>query len=89
MSRHSLLKDSDEPQAVAAVKLALDRRMDVNAPNETGETALHAAARMNYPKVAALLLESGARPDTKNKKGESPLDVAGSDTVKQVLLKRN
>lgn len=83
--RMAILKESDEGLAITAVQLAIDRGADVNASNEFGETALHAAARMNYPKVAMLLLEGGARAAARNKKGETPLKVAVGDAVKDVL----
>src|SRR5207248_1498537 len=73
--RIAILKESDEAQALAAATLAIERRADVNAANQAGETALHAAARMNYAKIAALLLDTGARVDARNKKGETPLQL--------------
>jgi uncharacterized protein len=83
--RIAVLKETDEPRALEAVKLALDRGADVNAANQTGETALHAAARMNYPRVAALLMERGAHATTRNKKGETPVMLAGGEAVKDAL----
>ena len=83
--RMAILKESDEPLALAAVTLAIDRGADVNAANQNGDTALHAAARMNYPRVAAILIERGARAGVRNKKKETPSDVASGDAVKDVL----
>jgi ankyrin repeat protein len=59
--RIAVLKGTDEPLALEAVRLAIERGADVNAANKAGDTALKAAERMNYPKVAALLMERGAR----------------------------
>ncbi len=83
--RIALLRDSDEPLAVGAVALLVERGADVNRSNEVGETALHGAAKMNYPVVARMLAERGARLEPRNKKGETPLAVASGDEVKGVL----
>jgi ankyrin repeat protein len=83
--RIAALKDSDEPLAVPIVKLLIERGADVNGSNELGDTALHGAAKMNYPIVARMLVERGARLEARNKKGETPLAVAGGDEVKNVL----
>jgi len=83
--RIAALKDSDEPLAVPIVRLLLERGADVNGSNEPGDTALHGAAKMNYPIVARMLAERGARLASRNKKGETPLMVASGDEVKRVL----
>ena len=83
--RIAILKESDEPLAVPIVRHLLDRGADVNGSNEPGDTALHGAAKMNYPVVARMLAERGARLDAKNRKGETPLAVASGDEVKGVL----
>jgi ankyrin repeat protein len=83
--RTAVLKDFDEPRALALVTLFLNRGADVNAANQLGETALHGAAKMAYPIVARLLAERGARLDVRNKKRETPLAVAGGDQVKDLL----
>jgi ankyrin repeat protein len=83
--RTAVVKDSDEPRAVPLVTLFLNRGAEVNAVNQLGETALHGAAKMAYPIVARLLAERGARLDVRNKKGETPLAIAGGDLVKDLL----
>lgn len=83
--RAALLRDSDEPQARSVVEQLLARRVDVKAVNEAGDTALHGAAAMSYPALARNLVERGARLGARNKKGETPLAVATSDAVREVL----
>lgn len=84
--RLAVLKDSDEPVAsrVLAVLLALPG-VDVNAANQAGLTALHGAAKMNYPSVVTALVAKGARVDVRNKKGETPLAVASGEEAKKAL----
>jgi ankyrin repeat protein len=61
--------------AVAACKLLLDRGVDVDAFNNAGNTALHAAVTRGDP-VVAFLASRGATLTLKNKAGVTPLDIA-------------
>ena len=64
-----------EPEMLAAVKVLLDRHVDVNAANDKGQTALHFAAMASDP-IVKVLAENGARLDAKDKQGRTPLDMA-------------
>ena len=59
--------DRGEREALTldAVKLALELGVDVNAANVDGRTALDAARALKYDAVARLLVEKGARSQTK------------------------
>ena len=61
--------------AVDACKLLLDRGVDVDAFNNAGNTALHAAVTRGDP-VVAFLASRGATLTLKNKAGLTPLDLA-------------
>jgi ankyrin repeat protein len=63
-----------EASIIEAIKLCLDRGMDVNAVNEAGDTAIFAA--IGSPEVIRLLATHGARLDAKNKRGQTPLEAA-------------
>jgi ankyrin repeat protein len=67
-----------QDEALAAIRLALDAGVDVNAQNATGDTALHTAATSGggQPAIIRLLVERGARLDMKNKADRTPLDAA-------------
>ena len=67
-----------EDEALAAIRLALDAGVDVNAQNATGDTVLHTAATSGggQPAIIRLLVEHGARMDVKNKADRTPLDAA-------------
>jgi uncharacterized protein len=67
-----------EAEALAAIRLALDAGVDVNAANATGDTALHTAATTGggQPAIITLLVERGARLDVKNKADRTPLEAA-------------
>ena len=64
-----------EAGAVEAVRLLLDRGVDINATSTNGNTALHAAVNRG-DSVVKLLAERGADLTAKNKAGQTPLDIA-------------
>ena len=68
-----------ESEVLEAVQVALDLGADVNAVDNNGETAMHAAAYKNLPKVVKLLAAKGAKVDLWNRQdkfGWTPLAIA-------------
>ena len=59
-----------------AVKLLVDLGADVHAASDSGETAMHGAATGGVNDVVTLLVQSGAKLDTKSKDGWTPLSIA-------------
>jgi uncharacterized protein len=64
-----------EARTIEALTLLLERGADVNAANDNGETALHAAVGRG-DSVVRFLVERGARLDVRDKFNRTPLDVA-------------
>ena len=71
--------DEDDPRergtehdAIEAIKLCLERGVDVNAFNDNGDTALHGATG---EALIRFLVEHGARPDTQNRLKQTPFDM--------------
>jgi ankyrin repeat protein len=62
-----------ETAVLKTVAAALDLGADVNAANQAGDTALHAAASKGFNSVVQLLADKGAQLNTKNKRGLTPL----------------
>jgi ankyrin repeat protein len=68
-----------ESEVLEAVQVALSLGADVNAVDNNGETAMHAAAYKNLPKVVKFLAGKGAKIELWNKEnrfGWTPLAIA-------------
>jgi ankyrin repeat protein len=68
-----------ENEVLEAVQVALQHGADVNAVDNNGETAMHAAAYKNLPKVVKFLAARGASIDRWNREdrfGWTPLAIA-------------
>jgi len=66
-----------EREVLDAVQVALSLGADVNAVDNNGETALHAAiSGRGAESIVRFLVENGADLQTKNKQGRTPLEVA-------------
>jgi len=65
-----------EASSIEAVKLFLDRGVDVNAFNTAGQTAMHLAVARGARNLVTFLAEHGASLDVKNKQDRTPLDIA-------------
>lgn len=63
-------------QDLAAVRRLLERRVDVNAAQGDGATALHWAAHRDDLAIADLLIRSGARANAANALGATALHLA-------------
>jgi ankyrin repeat protein len=73
-----------------AVRAAIARKADVNAPQIDGTTALHWAAERDDLDMADLLIRAGARLTVKTREGVTPLQLAainGSAAMLDRLLK--
>ena len=65
-----------EARTIEAVRLALELDAAVNAVNDVGNTALHAAAHIKSEAIVQLLADRGAAIDVANARGETPVMVA-------------
>lgn len=68
-----------ETEVLEAVQVALELGADINAVDNNGETAMHAAAYKNLPKVVKYLAGKGAKIDVWNRNdkfGWTPLAIA-------------
>lgn len=68
-----------EAEVMEAIEVALELGNDINAVDNNGETAMHAAAYKNVPGAVLLLAKRGAKReiwDQKNKHGWTPMRIA-------------
>ncbi|HEY7086745.1 MAG TPA: ankyrin repeat domain-containing protein [Tepidisphaeraceae bacterium] len=68
-----------ESECLAAVEYLLSIGADINAVDQSGETAMHGAAYKNLPKMVKLLADRGAKVEVWNRKdkhGWTPLLIA-------------
>jgi ankyrin repeat protein len=63
-----------EEGAIEAIKLCIEKGVDVNATNGAGDTAVHTA--LTSPEIIQALADFGARLDTRNKQGRTPIAAA-------------
>ena len=84
------LADAVEKMDGAKIRALLKERVDVNAPQVDGTTALHWAAYKNEVATAELLLGAGANVKAATRYGVTPLSLActnGSAPMVDLLLK--
>jgi ankyrin repeat protein len=79
LSRREDRRQDDEKNAVEAVKLIVELGADVNATNDDGATALHAAAFTGANEIIQFLVDKGARLDIPDRFGQTPLSIAEGD----------
>jgi ankyrin repeat protein len=85
----SPLADAAEAMDRASIRSLLKRRVDVNAPQVDGMTALHWAAYRDDTEVAKLLVDAGADVKAENRYGVTPLSLAcqnGDTALVELLL---
>jgi uncharacterized protein len=84
------LADAAEQLDRARLRTLMKERVDVNAPQIDGMTALHWAAYHDDREIAELLVRAGASVNAANRYGITPLSLActnGSGAIVEMLLK--
>jgi ankyrin repeat protein len=83
--------DEDEQEnQLAVIELVLSTdKIDINATDHNGDTALMISVSSRYPDsdIIELLLKKGAIVSLKNKQGKTALDMARFPHIKQLLIK--
>ena len=85
----SRLADAAEKSDHETVRTLLKKRVDLNAPQVDGMTALHWAAHLDDLETAKLLLKAGANAKVENRYGMTPLSLAcanGNTELVEALL---
>ncbi|KAM9326362.1 ankyrin repeat domain-containing protein 22 [Gastrophryne carolinensis] len=76
---------SKSKQNERLIRLLLQSGVNVNAADNSGNTALHYACKMKSQAIVPILLEAKADPYIKNKDSESPIDIAERFKFKNIL----
>ncbi len=61
------------------------QKLDLNYPDDKGNTALHYAVRLNDSKIIGMLLTSGAYVGFRNVMGDMPVKYINANIIKEVL----
>jgi ankyrin repeat protein len=84
------LVDAVKNRDKAAIRTLIQQRVDVNAPEPDGATALHWAVRTDDLETTDMLVRAGAKVDVRNRYGVTPLQLAsanGNGAMVEMLLK--
>ena len=76
------VKSGDRAAALALI----DRRVDVNAPEADGTTALHWAVHQNDLELADRLIRAGAKVNAKNDYGATPMSEAAAGSSRAASI---
>jgi ankyrin repeat protein len=80
-----------DEEAVEAIQYLMGLGFNVRAANDAGDTALHVAiSGRGSEAIVKFLVEQGADPEAKNKRGQTPLNLAitkGNDAITNLLQK--
>ena len=90
LGRETRLVDAVRAADKTAVRTLLDQRVEVNAPQADGTTALHWAAHADDSELVDLLIRAGAHVKAANRYGVTPLWLAcmnGNAPSIEMLLK--
>ncbi|XP_062614913.1 ankyrin repeat domain-containing protein 27-like [Saccostrea cucullata] len=60
-------------------------KLDVNAQNNRGDTPLHLASKWGYESIIQILLDSKARTDIKNRKKQTPYNIAQNAHIQRIF----
>ena len=71
------------------LEFLIEKKVDLNATDEDGWTALHFAAMANAENSVKALLKAGAKSDLKNSDGEVAADLATKPAVAKLFGRKS
>ena len=80
------LRAAIKGNSLAELRAYLDSRRDVNMLLPSGESALHLAVAFDRPRMVEMLIASGANPELRNRREQTPVHMARGNTL-DVLLR--
>jgi len=76
LAASSEVADAVQARNIDALRVLIQKKADVNAPQLDGSTALHWAAQWNNLEAADLLIRAGAKVNAPNRDGATPMFLA-------------
>ncbi|XP_069756736.1 ankyrin repeat domain-containing protein 22 [Narcine bancroftii] len=71
-----IIMESKKRRNETLIKILLNAKVDVNATDHQGNSALHYACQMKNQRIVSILIKANADASIANKNGETPLDIA-------------
>ena len=71
--------------SLVGLRAYLDSQVDINILLPSGESALHLAVAFDRAQMAEILIESGANPELRNRRGQTPVHMARGNTLDLLL----
>ncbi|XP_051883562.1 ankyrin repeat domain-containing protein 22 [Pristis pectinata] len=71
-----IIMESKKSRNEMLIKMLLNAKVDVNATDYKGNSALHYACQMKNNRIVSILIKANADASIANKNGETPLDIA-------------
>ncbi|XP_072883473.1 ankyrin repeat domain-containing protein 22 isoform X2 [Hemitrygon akajei] len=80
-----IIMESKKSRNEILIKLLLSAKVDVNATDNNGNSALHYACQMKNKRIVSILVKANADVTIANKNGETPLDIAARLKFPKIL----
>ncbi|XP_078268825.1 ankyrin repeat domain-containing protein 22 [Rhinoraja longicauda] len=71
-----IIMESKKSRNEMFIKILLKAKVDINATDHKGNSALHYACQMKSSRIVNVLIKANADPSIANKNGETPADIA-------------
>lgn len=71
-----IIMESKKSRNETFIKILLKAKVDINATDYKGNSALHYACRMKNSRIVNVLIKANADTSIANKNGETPVDIA-------------
>ncbi|XP_067908650.1 ankyrin repeat domain-containing protein 22 isoform X2 [Heterodontus francisci] len=71
-----IIMESKKNRNEMLIKMLLNAKVDINATDNKGNSALHYACQMKNKRIVSILVRAKADASIANKNGETPLDIA-------------
>ena len=75
----------DDEDAIKILRMLIEAGADLNAKDDSGETALMYAAYYDDPEAVEVLLKAGAETDIKDEDGKTAYDMIEDQSIRDIF----